>query len=120
MRFLGIEFEGYFHRYQLTEDSPFGLLITYTEDTADGVEVLILYDKQCPFLIRQIGVQLDDSTYYGVKPYSVWSIENNEVYESDEECQNVARYFAIEIIKFQREALRHLENAEKIRIINHD
>ena len=74
--------------------------------------MVVLHDKEHPFLIKKIAIQLDDSQYYGLKMYSVWGLELKVV--SIEECEVVSCDLAYQITKFLKDTLKYFIDTERI------
>lgn len=109
MKYLGIFCEGQFYCGENPED--YGILHGYLED---GLEIIILYDRHHPFLMKRIGVFLDEtkSNILAIKWYNLW---NYEYFSQDEiECITVAKKFAIETTKFLRDTLKFFKDTERI------
>ena len=109
MNFIGICCEGYFHT---SENSKYAHLYRYIKIYEDNVEVIILYDKEHPFLINKIAIQLDNSLYNGLRMYSVWDLEFKA--GSIEECGVISCDFAYQITKFLKDTLKYFTDTERI------
>ena len=104
MKYLGIFPEDKFY----LDGKNLKIFMAYIEDT----ELIIRYDGETPFLIKEIGIFLEKSETYGSKMYSVWEYEHFSKYDS--ECIAVAKQFATEVTNYLKDTLRYFKETERI------
>ena len=102
MEYIGIFTEDYFY----LDGQKLKILISHTED---DVEIIIRYDEEHPFLIKEIGIFLDNRNHFGhlYRMYNVWKYESFAT--DDIECIAIAKHFATQVSKFLRDTLRYFK-----------